>query len=85
MSGKRYFWQGGGDSSKLWGMVADVVRDSLSTYKERQDRSRKPYILLVEGMISRGEQPSEILIENMNKYKAELEAEQNGGRTEARG
>lgn len=86
MSNKRYFWQGGGGiSAAIIAEVAKDVRDSLSTYKERQERARKPYILLVEGMISRGEHPSQILIENMNKYKAELEAEKNGGRTETRG
>ncbi|WKZ25255.1 MAG: hypothetical protein QY322_02585 [bacterium] len=85
MSGKRYFWQGGGGmSSGIIAHVAKGVRDSLSTYKERQDRSRKPFILLVEGMLSRGEQPPPTLIDKMNKYKAELEAEQKGGRTEAR-
>lgn len=86
MSGKRYFWQGGGGiSSGIIATIAKGTRDSLSTYREREARARRPYIGLVQSMIDRGGHVPQILIDNMNKYKAELEAEQKGGRTEARG
>ena len=86
MPGKRYFRQGGGGISPV--IISEIVKgeqNSLSTYKERRDRARWPFIGLVKAMLKRGDEVPQILVDDMNKYKAELEAEQRGGRTETRG
>lgn len=66
-------------------IIAKVVRNSVSTYKERRDRGRKYYIALVQSQINAGKRVSKHEIEEMNKLESEIEAEQRGGRTELRG
>lgn len=59
-------------------IISRLCEISLSTYKERRDAGRKPFVSLVQGMIDRGEDVSSTIIDEMNRFKAEIEAEKNG-------
>lgn len=85
MSGKKYFRDGGGVTPPgIWAIVAKIA-DSTITIGQQEKLSRRPFIASVEGMINSGKEVPQTLIDTMNEYKAELKAEQKGGRIEARG
>ena len=63
-------------------LIARICKDSVSTFKERQIMGRKYFVALVQAQVNAGEKVSEDQINEINKLKVEIEAEQKGGTVE---
>lgn len=63
-------------------IIAKIVGNSVSTYKERHDRGKKYFVALGEAQLRDGQKLDEFTLNLIAKYKAELEVEQTGSGVE---
>jgi hypothetical protein len=56
-------------------IIANIAQNSITSFKDRNNASRKFFIALVDAQIRGGKKPSDSVLEEVTRMKAEIAAE----------